>query len=104
MKKKFLILIFLLPLIAGCKSSILEDPATKIGFGIPQRSHVKLTIENSYNTVISVLVDQELQSGSYQADFQMDDLAEGVYYYVLEVRGIEDNSYSSTTRHFLLMK
>jgi len=91
-------------LIAGCESSILDDPATTIGFSIPQESHVKVTIENSYNTVMAVLMDEPQQSGTYQVHFQQDNLAEGVYYYIIEITGLKDNSYQKIVKPMVLIK
>ncbi|MFA6977718.1 MAG: hypothetical protein WC209_00225 [Ignavibacteriaceae bacterium] len=88
----------------GCKSSIVDDPETSIRFSVPQDSHVKLTIENSYNTQVAKLVDENKTSGHYNVSFSANDLAEGVYFYTLELKGINNNFYSKTTKNMLLVK
>ena len=94
----------LMLLIGGCKSSILDDPSTKIVFSIPQRAYVKLMVENSYNTIIATLVDEQMVAGTYSVNFDSENLAEGVYFYITEVRGIDDGSYYKITRQMLLIK
>ena len=52
----FAILLFAL-IYFGCNSSILDDPSIRIKYSVPEKSMVKLTIENSYNTTILTPVD-----------------------------------------------
>ena len=104
MKKFFLVLLLLLISLIGCKSSILEDPSTSIIYSVDQRSNVKLTVENSYNTLIATLVDKEHQPGVYRVSIDMNDLPEGVYFYTIEFKGIENNYYSKISKHMLLVK
>jgi hypothetical protein len=87
----------------GCNSSIVDDPATTIRFLVPELSHVKLTVENSYATVITTLVDEERQAGVYEESFDNSNLAEGIYFYTLELSN-EIGNYSKSTIHFLLIK
>ena len=86
-----------------CSSSIVDDPAISISFLVPEDSHVKLTVMNSYDTKIAMLVDRELVAGVHQVSFDASNLAEGIYFYTLELRTLSGN-YSKTTRHFLLIK
>lgn len=103
--KRFVIpLILAACLLAGCRSSILDDPSTSIQYAVNEPSHVKLTVENSYNTVVATLVDEDKQAGYYSVAFSMEGLTEGFYFYTLEVRGTRSGSYSKVTRHFLVLK
>jgi len=102
-KIKYIVLLFSFLLIS-CKSSILDDPSTVINYSIAERSHVKLMVENMYNTIVATLVDQELNAGYYSADFNSDNLAEGIYFYTLEARGLENSSYYKNTKQILLVK
>ena len=104
MKNVFLTFLLLMISLIGCKSSILDDPTTSINYSVPQRAHVKLTVENSYNTLIATLVDKEQQPGMYQVSMDMNDLPEGVYFYTIEYKGIDNNYYSKLSRHMLLVK
>lgn len=100
--KKYL-LISLPILIIGCNSSILDDPSTVIPFSLPEPSHVKVTVENSYNTTIAVLVDADLPTGTYNANFDMSNIAEGIYFYVIEIKP-ENGTETKTVKKMLLIK
>ena len=101
--KKNLLIIFLSILVFGCNSSIVDDPSITIKFSVPESSHVLLTVENSYDTHIATLVDEELQAGAYQESFDVSNLAEGIYFYTLELKGVS-GSYSKSTNNLLLIK
>lgn len=101
MKIYFLTIIALF--VSGCNSSILDDPSTVIKYSIPEPSYVKLTIENSYDTIIAVLIDGEMPAGVFDVAFDASNLAEGIYFYILEIR-TQNNNYTKTTRHMLLIK
>lgn len=104
MKKHYLILLIIALTIAGCKSSMLVDPTTVIQYSVLERSHVKLTVENSYNTVVATLVDMEQAAGAHRVSFDASGYPEGVYFYTLECTGIENNYYSKITKHLILIK
>jgi len=104
MKKIILLQALLTCMVYGCRSSILEDPAISIRYSVPQAAHVTLNIENSYNTVIATPVDADLAAGYYVASFDASGVQEGAYFYTLEIRGINNNYYSRSTRIFLLLK
>ena len=98
-----MILLLLLPLF-GCESSILDDPSTIISYSIPEPSHVKLTVENSYNTTIATLFDQDREAGAYQISYSTSNLLEGIYFYTLEVKGLNGSHYSKETKFMILVK
>lgn len=103
MKNLIFPLLLLVLAFAGCKSSILDDPSTTIPYTIPERSHVKLTVDNSYNTTVATLVDTVQFAGAYQARLDMQ-LPEGLYFFTLEAKGLESGNYSKQTIHSLLVK
>lgn len=101
---KFSSLLFL-SLIWGCSNSVGPEndviPSTTISFEIVETSHVKLWIENSYQTRVITLVDEELDAGIYTFSINVIDskgnrLPNGLYTYYLE-----SNSYS-TSRTMIL--
>lgn len=96
--------VFLIVFIFGCNSSNLVDPSTVISYSIEQNSFVKLEIENSYNTIIATLVDEEQSAGGYSVDFSVSNLAEGVYFYTIEAKGINVDYYYKETKKILLVK
>lgn len=104
MKIVYLLLFLHLFLLISCKSSILDDPSITIEYYVPERSHVKLTIENSYKTTIATLVDSEQFAGAYQISFDANDLAEGIYFYNIEMKGTESSFYYNSTKYMMLVK
>jgi hypothetical protein len=104
MKVFYLTTLILAVILFGCKSSILDDPSLRIKYSVPENSMVKLIIENSYNTIILTLVDKEQNAGVYSVNFDASDLPEGVYFYTVELKGINSDYYSKTTKQLLLVK
>jgi hypothetical protein len=87
----------------GCNSSILDDPSTKIQYSIPESGHVSLTVENSYNTIIATLVDENQSAGTHSVTFDTLNLAEGIYFYTLLFNG-ENGSHYKAQKHLILLK
>lgn len=104
MLKKILIFISIGLYFCGCRSSILDDPSYAIMFQVPEQAHVKLTVENSYNTLISELINKELSAGNHSVHFSAENLAEGVYFYIIEIKGTNSGFYQKTTKFLLLVK
>ena len=65
------------------------NPATKIRFSIPasqiEWSRVSLTIYDILGNQIAVLVNRQLQPGTYEIDFDGENYSSGIYYYRLNV-------------------
>ena len=104
MKLISLLLFFLVILSLGCNSSILEDPSVKIRYQLPEESHVKLTVENSYKTLIAILVDEVQGAGVHEVSFDANDLAEGIYFYTVEMNGTGSNFYYKYTKNLIMFK
>ncbi|MDD8018190.1 MAG: T9SS type A sorting domain-containing protein [Bacteroidota bacterium] len=73
------------------------NPKTTIQFDVAQRSAVKLDIVSLEGKEITSLIDNELEEGSYSADWDARYVSSGVYLYRLET-----NSYSETRKLVLL--
>jgi hypothetical protein len=104
MKKRYLFILISVFILVSCNSSILDDPSTTIQFAVPERSYVKLTVENNYNTLIATLVNREMSPGMYSVSFDGNDLAEGLYFYIIEMKGINNDYYYKKVRTMLLVK
>jgi len=104
MVKGLVSVIIVAALVAGCRSSILDDPSTAITYSIPQPSHVHLTVENGYNTIVATLVDGDYNAGFYTAVFNPAGLQEGIYFYTLEVKGTGTDYSYTQTKYFLTLK
>lgn len=59
------------------------NPSTKINFQIPTSGFVNLKIYDMTGREITNLVNEQLQEGTYEADFNASHLSSGVYYYKL---------------------
>lgn len=59
------------------------NPSTTIRYGLPNRSHVTLTVFNTLGQEIAALVDREMDAGYHEAAFDASGLASGVYLYRL---------------------
>jgi len=104
MKVFYLITLILAVILFGCKSSILDDPSITIKYSVPEKSMVKLTIENSYNTIILTPVNKEQNAGVYAVNLDDSNFPEGVYFYTVELKGVNSTYYSKTTKNLLLVK
>ena len=66
------------------------NPNTTIEFRIPKSGHVRLTVFNLLGEEIAVLVSQKMPAGSYTHRWDADGMANGIYYYKLEVNDFVD--------------
>jgi hypothetical protein len=73
------------------------NPSTKIQFKIPEGGYTQLKVFNNLGEEISVLVQGEKASGSYEVVFNADNLPGGVYFYRLQ-----SGRYISTGKMILL--
>ncbi len=73
------------------------NPVTKIKFSLPGKEHVKLIIYDMLGKEIAVLVNEELQAGSYQTEWDASGFSSGVYYYRLTAE-----NYSETKKMVLI--
>lgn len=60
------------------------NPKTKIKFEIKKSSDVKITVTDVSGKLVSTLVDQQLNAGTYESEFDGKNFASGVYFYKLE--------------------
>ena len=73
------------------------NPVTKITFDIPNEGNVRITIFNTAGQKIAELINEYKTAGSYQVDFNGNNLASGIYYY-----RIESGSFSQVRKMMLL--
>jgi|PlaIllAssembly_1097288.scaffolds.fasta_scaffold1559120_2 hypothetical protein len=103
MSKIKILFMFSLINFVGCNSSILDDPSTTIKYSIPESGHVSLTVENSYNTIIATLVDENQSAGTHEVTFDTSNLAEGIYFYTILFNG-ESGSYYKAQKYLIMLK
>ncbi len=59
------------------------NPSTKIAFDIPSAGNVTLKVYDALGREVALLINEELQAGSYERSFDAVSLASGVYFYTL---------------------
>jgi len=74
------------------------NPATKIKFEIPKDEFVKITVYDLSGKAVSYLVNERLQAGVYETDFDGARLASGTYFYKIETNNFVE------TRKMVLLK
>ena len=62
------------------------NPVTKIKFDLPKQSFTKLTVYNIQGKEISVFINNELNPGSYEVEFDASNLPSSLYFYRLETK------------------
>ncbi len=60
------------------------NPATKISFGLPQRSSVVLKVFNTLGQEVAELVNESLEAGTHSYNFDASKLTSGIYVYSLQ--------------------
>ena len=74
------------------------NPSTTIGYSVPTRSHVELTVYNMLGQKVQQLVNEDTDAGHFAVQFNGAGLASGIYFYRLQTRDFVQ------TRTFMLVK
>lgn len=59
------------------------NPVTKIRFALPKSSFAKLVVYDMLGRELETLVNEQLSTGTYEADWNAAQFTSGVYYYKL---------------------
>jgi len=57
------------------------NPVTKIQFALPKNAFVKFTVYDALGKEVEIMVQEELNAGKYEVDWNADSYPSGVYYY-----------------------
>lgn len=63
------------------------NPSTIIKFNIAKSANVTVNVYNSLGKLVTTLVSQKLNAGTYQVDFDGKELSSGIYFYSMIVDG-----------------
>lgn len=74
------------------------NPTAIIEYGLPKESHVSLKVYDMLGQLVETLVDDNLNAGYHQINFNAGQLASGIYIYRLEAENI------SFTKKMMLVK
>jgi len=67
------------------------NPVTNIKFDIPQRSNVKISVYDILGKEISVLVNEELNTGTFEVNWDASNFPSGVYFYKIETEDYSES-------------
>jgi photosystem II stability/assembly factor-like uncharacterized protein len=73
------------------------NPSTTIGYGLPNRSHVTLTVFNTLGQQVATLQNGEQDAGYHEVKFDATNLSSGVYFYRMQA-----GSYVETKKLLLM--
>ncbi|MDZ7625186.1 MAG: T9SS type A sorting domain-containing protein [Ignavibacteriaceae bacterium] len=59
------------------------NPSTKIRFSVPEQGLVTLKVFNLLGEEVATLINYELTTGTYEADFKGTEISSGIYFYTL---------------------
>jgi len=74
------------------------NPSTTIEFSLPRSGHVRLKVFNILGQVVTTLVNEELNVGTYTTQWNASGVASGVYFYRMRAGDFVD------TKKLLLLK
>ena len=80
------------------------NPYTNIGFEIPVKSYVKLSVYDINGRLIRILVNETKNKGKYIVGFNAGDLPSGIYFYRLEALRVYSSEEFTKTKKMLLIK
>jgi hypothetical protein len=73
------------------------NPVTKLRFDIPKSGHVSIVLYDVLGNEAARLVDENMNEGFYETEYNAEHLASGVYFYKLE-----SGSYISVKKMILI--
>ena len=74
------------------------NPSTKISYTIPKRSNVNIKVFNLLGSEVVELINDEVEAGSYDIEFNAVKLPSGVYFYRIQSGNFID------TKKMILLK
>jgi N-acetylneuraminic acid mutarotase len=67
------------------------NPSTVIGYAVPERGHVRLTVYNIAGQRVATLVNEEQPAQFYEVTFNASNLSSGMYIYLLQVGNFQQS-------------
>jgi len=80
------------------------NPSTKITFELPGASNVTLNVFNILGELVAELVNQSLETGRYEYQFNSEALASGIYFYKLEAREVNGKDHFVDVKKMILLR
>jgi len=73
------------------------NPTTKIKFATPKSSFVRLVVYDAVGRELATMVNEQLNAGTYEAEWSVDKFSNGIYYYKLT-----SGNYSETKKMIIV--
>jgi hypothetical protein len=80
------------------------NPSTKIRFGLPAESHVKISVYNLLGQLITVIVNEVKSAGYYERRWYAAGLSSGVYIYRLYAEATDKSISFSQVKKMVLLR
>jgi len=80
------------------------NPSTVIKYSIPEESNLRMTIYNSLGKEIGILVDDTLQAGFYEEQWNADGFSSGVYYIKMNAESLDSDKRFTNVIKMLFLK
>lgn len=80
------------------------NPSTTIDYSIPVESFVSISVYNLLGQEVKQLVNENMDAGFYQANFDAGELSSGVYIYSITAKSVDGNKSFSQTRKMQFIK
>jgi len=74
------------------------NPSTKIKFALPEAAKARIFVTDILGREVAVLVNSEMSAGYHEVNFNANNLASGIYFYVMQ------SGNSSITRKMILLR
>ena len=78
------------------------NPTTTIEFQLPEAGKTNLVVYDVLGQVVARLLDEPLEAGNYQVEFDARNIASGVYFYRIEAVGASGATYRDVKKMALL--
>ncbi len=80
------------------------NPETNIKFDLPENSFVKIKVFDILGKLVTTLLDQRLNAGSYSVNWDASQYSSGVYFYSLETVSPGEVGKFIQTKRMILLK
>lgn len=80
------------------------NPSTVIRYGLPYESNVKLEIYDITGRKVQSVINKEQNAGYYQVDISFNNMASGIYFYVIDAKQINGEGKFREAKKMLLVK
>ena len=80
------------------------NPSTTIKYSLPERSFVTIKVYDLLGREASLLFNSTLNPGTYESEFNAENLSSGVYIYSIYSKGLNSNKEFRSSRKMILLK